>query len=65
LTWPLVLWHHAGKFFGITPERQKAVDFSDPYYSGGGQIAAKPWAKNGRGLARQGGGGANRLDLAP
>jgi polar amino acid transport system substrate-binding protein len=28
--------------FGITPERQKAVDFSDPYYCSGGQIVAKP-----------------------
>jgi len=28
--------------FGITPERQKAVDFSDPYYCSGGQIVARP-----------------------
>jgi polar amino acid transport system substrate-binding protein len=32
----------AAASFGITPERQKAVDFSDPYYCSGGQIVAKP-----------------------
>lgn len=28
--------------FGITPARQKAVDFSAPYYCSGGQIVARP-----------------------
>jgi polar amino acid transport system substrate-binding protein len=28
--------------FGVTPERQKAVDFTDPYYCSGGQIVARP-----------------------
>jgi polar amino acid transport system substrate-binding protein len=27
--------------FGVTPERQKAVDFTDPYYCSGGQIIAR------------------------
>jgi polar amino acid transport system substrate-binding protein len=28
--------------FGVTAERQKAVDFTDPYYCSGGQIIAMP-----------------------